>query len=84
MVAHALQWAFHKQGVTWVAHYLDNYISINREVMLSSCRRLGVPVVPVKCAGPSTVMVFLGFEIDTNSMVVSMLNVKLQHMVAMV
>ena len=56
----------------------------NLEVMLSSCRRLGVPVAPGKCAGPSTVMVFLGFELDTNLMVVRLPEEKLRRMAAMV
>ena len=93
-VADALQWVFQKRGVTWVAHYLDDYITMgpphsdecqqNLEVMLSSCRRLGVPVAPGKCSGPSTVMVFLGFELDTNLMVVRLPEEKLRRMAAMV
>ena len=87
-VADALLWVFQKQGVTWVAHYLDDYMTIgppdsevckqNLKRMLSSCRSLGVPVAPEKCAGPATVMVFLGFELDTISMVVRLPDVKLQ------
>ena len=50
-VADALQWVFQQQGVPWVAHYLDDYITMgpphselcrqNLEEMLSSCRRWG-------------------------------------------
>ena len=88
-VADALQWIFRKWGVTWVAHYLDDYITIgsprpgvckqNLEVMLSCCQRLGVPVSVEKCAGPSSKIVFLGFELDTISMVVRLPEEKLQH-----
>jgi hypothetical protein len=88
-VADVLQWVFQKHRVKWVAHYLDDYITMgpphkdecqqNLEVMLSSCRRLGVPVAPEKSAGPSMVMVFLGFELDTNSMVVRLPEEKLQQ-----
>ena len=70
-LADALQWAFQKQGVTWVAHYLDDYITLgapdgeecqaNLEKLLLICRRLGVPVALAKCAGPATVLIFLGF-----------------------
>jgi hypothetical protein len=93
-IADALQWVFQRQGVTWVAHYLDDYITMgpphseictqNLEVMLSSCTRLGVPVAPEKCAGPATVMVFLGFELDTNAMVVRLPEEKLQRTLSMV
>ena len=93
-VADALQWVFQKQGVTWVVHYLDDYITIgppgsevckqNLEVMLSSCRSLSILVTPEKCAGPSTVIVFLGFELDTISMVVRLPDVKLQAVLSLV
>ena len=93
-VADALQWVFQKQGVTWVAHYLDDYITIgppnsevckqNLEGMLSSCRSLGVPVAMEKCAGPSTTIVFLGFELDTISMVVWLPDAMLQAMLRLV
>ena len=93
-IADALQWVFQQKGVTWVAHYLDDYITTgpphgevcgqNLEIMLSCCRRLGVPVVPEKCAGPSTVMIFLGFELDTNLMVVKLPEEKLQRILSMV
>ena len=54
VVADALQWVFKRNGVTWVDHYLDDYITLgkpgtaicqfNLERMLPLCRRLGVPV----------------------------------------
>ena len=93
-VADALQWAFQRNGVTWVAHYLDDFITmgtpgsqechINLDRMLSVCRRLGVPVALAKCAGPAWVLVFLGFELDTNLMVVRLPEEKLQRTLSMV
>ena len=74
-VVDALQWSMVQQGVLWVAHYLDDYITLgppgslvcqnNVDQMLTTCRRLGVPVAPVKCEGPASVLTFLGFELDT-------------------
>ena len=52
--------------------------------MLSSCRRLGVPVAPAKCEGPATELVFLGFELDTVNMVVRLPQAKLQRILALV
>ena len=79
-VADALQWVMLKHGVSWVAHYLDDFIMVgppglpvcqrNVDEMLSSCCRLGVPVAPAKCEVPATELVFLGFELDTVNMVV--------------
>ena len=88
-VADALQWIFRKQGVTWVEHYLDDYSTMgpfgsgvceqNLEVMLSYCQKLGVPVSAEKCAGPSSKLTFLGFELDTILMAVRLPEEKLQH-----
>ena len=81
-VASALQWVFKKQGVTWVDHYLDDFVTLGLgppgttmcqasfERMLSSRQRLGVPEAQGKCAGPTSVLVFLGFELDTERMII--------------
>ena len=47
--------------------------------MLATCQRLGVPVAQEKCAGPAAVLVFLGFELDTNQMVIRLPEVKLHR-----
>ena len=88
-VADALQWSFTRQGVSWVEHYLDDYVTMgppksekcrqNLESMLATCRRLGVPVAPAKCMGPTSVLVFLGFELDTNALVVRLPAEKLRR-----
>ena len=93
-VADALQWVFEQNGVTWVGHYLDNYITIgphgsqecgdNLHRMLAVCQRLGVPVAESKCAGPASTMVFLGFEIDTMSRIIKLPAPKLQRTLALV
>ena len=56
----------------------------NLDVMLMLCRRLGVLVVPAKCEGPSTVLVYLGFELNTDNMVVRLPQAKLQCTLALV
>ena len=48
----------------------SNVCQSNLEQMLSSCVRLGIPVAPGKCLGPAIVLVFLGFELDTEEMIV--------------
>ena len=88
-VADALQWMLEEQGVSWVAHYLDDYITMgppgsdvcshNLDTMLSTCARLGVPTAPGKCAGPASSMVFLGFELDTEALVVRLPRPKLEQ-----
>ena len=75
--------------MTWVEHYLDDYITMgpsgsgvceqNLKVMLSYCQKLGVPVSAEKCASPSSKVTFLGFELDTISMVIRLPEEKLQR-----
>ena len=88
-VADSLQWSFLRRGVSWVAHYLDDFITVgspespecqtNLKIMLATCQRLGVPVAQKKCAGPAAVLVFLGFELDTNQMVIRLPEDKLHR-----
>lgn len=54
------------------------------EKTLATCRRLGEPVAPAKCAGPVTAVVFLGFELDTNALMVRLPEGKLKRVLAMV
>ena len=42
----------------------------NVECILSTYQRLGVPFAPAKCVGPTIALVFLGFELDMEKMVV--------------
>ena len=56
----------------------------NLDILLMLCRRLGVPVAPAKCEGPTTVLVYLGFELDTDNMVVRLPQAKLQRTLALV
>ena len=93
-VADTLQWVFQQRGVTWVRHYLDNFITVgtpgtqkcksNLECMLESCRRLRISTAPEKCSSPAPVMVFLGFELDSVQMVVRLPEEKLQRTLSVV
>ena len=56
-------------------HYLDDSITTgppessqcahNLSTAIAVCRRLGLPLHPGKCVGPSTVLVALGIELDS-------------------
>ena len=71
-VVNALLWVFQQMGVSWVDHYLDDFVTVgaprsqecqvNKDTMLASCVQLGVMVVPEKCSNPSPTMVFLGLN----------------------
>ena len=72
-LADALQWIICKQGATWVAHYLDDFVMLgkpetsdcahNQIIISNVCASLGVPLAPEKVEGPTTCLTFLGIEI---------------------
>ena len=63
-----------KRGVSWVDHYIDDFITIgppnseqcqhNMLVMHEVCERLGLPVEP---EGPAMILAFLGIELDSSA-----------------
>ncbi|XP_033733376.1 uncharacterized protein LOC117322521 isoform X1 [Pecten maximus] len=69
-----------KTGVNTVSHYLDDFIFAGKrgsqdcQILMStfdnSCRELGVPIAEEKTVGPTTVIIFLGLEIDTVEMLI--------------
>ena len=74
-VADAIEWFIRKRGVRFIEHYLDDYIVFgppgssvcarSLETLLDECRAVGAPTADEKTEGPTTVMTFLGIEIDT-------------------
>ena len=80
-VADAAEWIVREAGVTFVIHYLDDFLVVGppgseecewvvRKVMDIFCR-LGLPVAREKLEGPSQCLTFLGVEIDSQSMELS-------------
>ena len=74
-----LQWLVEeKTGINSMAHLLDDFLLAGRgdsdtcqslvNEFEASCRELGVPIAVEKSVDPTTIMVFLGLEIDTNDM----------------
>ena len=76
-VADSLAWAMQCEGVVNSVHYLDDFLSGDRRERQpvnwtsekpSRCRRgLGLPVATHKTVGPSTVLTFLGIEMDSTA-----------------
>ena len=74
-LADTLEWVIKRRGVQFIAHYLDDYITVgkpassecadNLQVVLQCCQELGFPVAEDKCEGPKTCLTFLGFELDS-------------------
>ena len=89
-VADAAEWIVRREGVDFIIHYLDDFLlmgppgseecSSALEKLLGVFRRLGLPVAPDKLEGPTTRLVFLGFELDTMAMEVRLPAPKLQEL----
>ncbi|XP_053106618.1 uncharacterized protein LOC128325152 isoform X1 [Hemicordylus capensis] len=71
-----LEWALRREaGLVCTAHYLDDFLLVGRpgtdqcghllRVFQALCSELGVPLAPEKTEGPSSVLTFLGIELDT-------------------
>ena len=77
-IADALQWVMERMGVDWVAHYIDDFITMgapgsnacaaNAVLMHEACDQMGLPVEPEKDEGPATALPFLGIELDSMAM----------------
>lgn len=74
-LADTLAWVMRQKGVSFVDHYIDDFITVGRpgskeccnnlQLMLETCEITGTPVDPVKTEGPCTVLVFLGIKVDS-------------------
>lgn len=71
-----LQWVVEvKSGQKSIDHYLDDFIFMGASntgtclllmsIFQSTCDELGVPIAPDKTIGPTTLLLFLGYLIDT-------------------
>ena len=77
-IADALEWIFAHSGIYPTHHYLDDFIFFGHPgtnqcadaltTAIASCNKLGVPLALDKLLGPSTVLPFLGIELDTATM----------------
>ena len=91
-VADALQWIMTQQGVTWLVHYLDNFLMLgpsgspecdnNMSTMITVCDEAGLLVKPSKTVSPTAVISFLGMELDSNKGVVRLPEDKLHDLKA--
>ena len=86
----ALQWVMEQRGVSWVGHYIDDFVTVcdpgstmcghHLEIMKSVCQQAGMPTAPDKEEGPTTVLHFLGMELDTNQLVIRLPLEKLEQL----
>jgi hypothetical protein len=90
-VADGLAWALFQNGVHYSLHYLDDFFfcepassplacseALSRAIPV--CERLGLPVAPEKVEGPTTSIRFLGINIDSMAMTLSLPQDKLLNL----
>ena len=73
-IAAALRWIAKKRGVSFLEHFLDDFITagttedecrLNLVLLEATCQILNLPLAPHKREGPSTCLTFLGIVLDT-------------------
>ena len=92
--ADALAWIMHRRGVRWQLHHLDDFLflgppkettcAVALQEVHATCRDLGVPVATHKTEGPTTQLTFLGIQVDTEAMQLSLAPEKLSQILALV
>ena len=93
-VSDALAWILQARGVRYQLHYLDNFLLFGSprsaeceaalQCTLQTCQELGVPVAAHKTEGPSHQLTFLGIQINTVKMELSLPPEKLARIMATV
>ena len=92
-IADALQWIAKSQGVTYLEHFLDDYITVgapgsmecdsNLATLISLCTILNLPLAAEKKEGPTTCLAFLGIEVDTERLELRLPAEKLKRLQAL-
>ena len=77
-VADALQWIMQKNGASYVDHYIDDFITAGKGGSDKCSRNF---TIMHKSIGPTTVIVFLGIELDTEIMEIRLPADKLARLV---
>ena len=78
ILAEFLTWIALQSGVSYLIHYLDDFLTMgppssltcrqNLDTIIQLCNHLGVPLALEKIEGPSTFLPFLGIVLDTIKM----------------
>ena len=90
VVADLLQWVMCQRGVTWIRHYIDDFITLGAEgreecernlrLLKQVCEKAGMPTEPEKDEGPATELVFLGMELDSVRLQIRLPQEKLERL----
>ena len=88
-----IHWIAEKRARQKFIHYLDDFFTVNMyasvcsqtmNVLKQVCKEIQMPIASEKSEGPATVVEFLGLTIDTDNMVIHILQDKLQDTVQII
>ena len=88
-VANALEWILSNKGIKNLLHHLDEFIFVskskedamaNKQILLHTFSKLGVPLEPSKLEGPATCLSFLGIEADSETLQLHLPSEKLHRL----
>ena len=93
-VASSLEWILHQRGIRASIHYMDDFLLFGDPsstecedalaITLVTCQELGVPLAEDKIEGPATSLSFLGIQLNSASMCVSLPQDKLTKLRSLV
>ncbi len=93
-IANGVLWILDNTDQVMCIHYLDDFLlfgspdscqcGVSLERALARCKGLGVPIAPAKTEGPATKLTFLGIELDTASLTISLPQEKLERLCTMI
>ena len=88
----AMMWFLYERGARAALHYLDDFLLLgppestvcaqSLTMTLALCEELGFPVASEKTEGPTTVLTFLGIELDTSSQMLHLPDDKRERLLA--
>ena len=93
-VADALEWIIINHGAEHAWHYLDDFLvagapgssecRLNLDITHHVCDRLGIPLADEKEEGPATRLTYIGYQLDTAELTISLPPEKLARISALV
>jgi len=91
-LADGLIWCLHSKGMVDSLHYLDDFLLLGPSdsprcaealrILLQLCEELGALVAGEKTEGPTTLLEFLGIEIDTELLQMRLPQAKLKELIS--
>ena len=89
-LSQALEWILRQRGVGSVLHYIDDFLLLgppnsprcahDLALTLSTCAELGIPLAQEKIEGPVTALSFLGIQLSSQHMSLTLPADKLQQL----